>query len=56
MEHDFCVVLVENFLVQREVWKGSTVFAVGMFYTEIRGPLLQSQFWYQFQAFAVNLQ
>ena len=55
----FCVVLVENFRVQRNVWKGSTVFPVGMFHTEIRGPLLQSHLLYEFLKgfrgrFAVN--
>ena len=56
MEHDFLCRFSGKFPVQREVWKGSTVFAVGMFHTEIRGPLPQSQFWYHFRAFAVNLQ
>ena len=55
----FGVVLVENFRELRNVWKGSTVFPVGMFHTEIRGPLLQSHLLYKFLKgfrgrFAVN--
>ena len=44
----FCVVLVENFWELRNVWKDSTVFPVGMFHTEIRGPLLQRHLLYEF--------
>ena len=38
----FRIVPVENFREQRNVWKGSRVFADGMFQTEIRVPLVQT--------------
>ena len=47
----FRIVPVENSREERSVWKGSPVFPVGMFRTEICVPFLQSHFWYQFQAF-----
>ena len=42
---------MENFREQRSVWKGSPVFLVGIFQTEIRVPFLKSHLWYQLQAF-----
>ena len=42
---------MENFRELRNVWKGSTVFPVGMFHTEIRDPLLQSHLWYELKGF-----
>ena len=46
------IVPAENFRGQRNIWKGSLVFADGMLQTEIRVPFLQSHLWYKFQAFA----
>lgn len=45
------VVPVENSREQRKTWKGSPVFPEGMFQTEIRVPLHQSNLCYQFKAF-----
>lgn len=44
----------KNFLEQWNALKGSLVFSVGMFQTEIRTPFLQSLLWYQFQGFLVS--
>ena len=48
----FRVVSVENFRKQRYVWKGRSVFPVGIFQTEICVLFLQGHLWYQFQPFA----
>ena len=51
-----CIVPAENVRGQRNIWKGSLVFADGMLQTEIRVPFLQSHLWYKFQAFAAVFQ